>query len=157
MIDPKWEHKDIWKSRGKNFLVEVVRWQSPEYDIDYSEVISYKNHWNVYAYIYPKHPLFDKLDKTHTQWFRQPLDSLHFHRGCSYMQWYIDETGKYTAVQLGGDYGHSGDEYEHIATKDEAWWMFDDAKMLYNQLPQLQKESDEQAKPNTEDLPSQSE
>lgn len=150
MHEPKWEHKDTWKSHGKNFLVEVVRWQSPEYDIDYSEVISYKNHWNVYAYIYPKHPLFDKLDKTHTQWFRQPIDNLHFHRGCSYMQWYIDQTGEYTAVQLGAGNGH-------IATKDEAWWMFRDAKLLYNQLLQLQKESDEQAKPNTEDLPSQPE
>jgi hypothetical protein len=29
MIDPKWKHKDIWKTDGDTFLIEVVRWSSP--------------------------------------------------------------------------------------------------------------------------------
>ena len=157
MIEPKWEHKDIWKSYGKDFLIEVVRWSSPEYNGSYTEIVGQKNHWNVYAYIYPEHPLFDKLDKSHENWFNQPIHHLHFHRGCSFMQWYADNAGEFTSAKLGSDYDHLGDKFEHISTKEDAWQVFKDAKTLYNQLLQLQKDSDEQAKPNTEDLPAQSE
>jgi hypothetical protein len=153
MTDLIWKHKDIWKVDGDTFLIEVVRWSSPEYSQDYTEILGQKQHWNVYAYIYPEHPLFDKLDKTHSNWYNQPIHHLNFHCGCTFMQWYVNEKGEFTSAKLGSDYGHYRDNFEHISTKEDAWQVFGDAKTLYNQLLQLQKDSDEQAKPNSEDFP----
>jgi hypothetical protein len=148
MTNLNWKHKDLWKIDGDTFVVEVAYWTSPGYNQDYKEVIGDKHHWNVYAYIYPAHPLFDKLDKTHTIWYNQPIHHLHFHRGCSFMQWYANEKGEFTSAKIGSDYGHDRDEFEDISTKEDAWRVFKDAELLYNQLLEIQKDSDEQAKPN---------
>ena len=50
----KWEHKEEWWKKGKEFLVVVRHHRAvvPE------EFNLGPNRWAVYAYIYPDHPLF---------------------------------------------------------------------------------------------------
>ena len=48
----KYKKQDRWIKRGKFFAVEIVRTDGFEEG---------KNNWCVYAYVYPNHPIFNKL------------------------------------------------------------------------------------------------
>lgn len=130
--------KQIWKHDGKNFAVEVVRWVnisekfvkdnlSPEL----KEIIP-DNHWNVYAYIYPKHPLFDRIKKDSL--FDYGFD-LPLHWGASYHKWIYDSRGKVNYKQIGSDYQHLHDDcFGKYNNKKEAWEIFKDADELIETL-----------------------
>jgi hypothetical protein len=87
--------------------------------------------WNVYCYIYPKHPLFDKLDKEDI--FGCPIDN--FHGGCTYSRWARKPDGEITCKQYGCDYNHYQDEhFTFIENPEYATTVFADAEALFNEL-----------------------
>ncbi len=129
-FDSKWEHKDEWKQSGNGFLVVVTRhWTT---SISYGEE-GMVNRWCVYAYIYPSHPLFKvACEKSGNE---EPLIGLPFHGGISLKRLHFNEKHEITAVQLGADYGHCGDErFEQYRTKEDACVVFCGAFLLFNRL-----------------------
>ena len=133
----EWNHKDTWKfSDNKTFTVEVSRHQVavPEsgcYDSDLG------HRWCVYAYIYPTHPHFEKLDDTDKMW--QPASSaLPFHGGPSYLHRHMklkDGKSVPVSIQVGSDYNHDGDwQHTRNATRKDAYEVFADAKRLVDWL-----------------------
>lgn len=125
-----WNHKDEWRKPGKDFLVTVTRHTSSPSVIDLDEG---PNRWAVYAYIYPKHPLFGTFDGEHI--YQQATESLPFHCGCSFVRKHLSADGVVQSYQAGADYHHYGDEhFTHFATKEEAHEVFIDAEMLFNRL-----------------------
>ena len=79
-----------WKHTSANFTVEVVWWKrlsekllkdSLPFELRFSLP---ENHWNVYAYIYPKHQLFNKIENDSL--FDYGID-LPLHCGSSYHSW----------------------------------------------------------------------
>lgn len=121
-----WDHKDVWRRRGKDFLIEITRhsvraeeWEGP-------------HRWAVYAYIYPKHPHFSAFEGP--QMFQDAASMLPLHCGPSLLEYPMYE-GKVTSVKVGADYHHLHDErFSRYATKDEAYEVFKDAEELFEQL-----------------------
>ncbi|MFA7115458.1 MAG: hypothetical protein WC214_08380 [Candidatus Omnitrophota bacterium] len=106
-----------WRYRSTLFAVDVVHWQ---------EAHSTAHRWNVYVYIYPDHPMFDKIEKEHTR-----LVSLPLHGGASYHEWFYDSTGAVIYKKIGSDYQHAYDSrFAGYSTEDEAWEVFRDAEEL---------------------------
>jgi hypothetical protein len=133
----EFNHQDIWRLHGTDFLVTVVRTTvdvSPEYNFDNLG----SNRWAVYAYIYPKHTCFAGFDDSGM--FQDAARALHFHGGPSFLQFHFDKAGKKQSVQVGADYNHLYDEeYSYYATKDDAFRVFDDAVQLYAYLQKMQE------------------
>lgn len=138
----EFNHQDIWRLRGDNFLVTVVRTivdVPPEYNFDNLG----PNRWAVYAYIYPNHACFSRFDDSGMH--QDASRALHFHGGPSFFQFHYDKTGAKQSIQVGADYNHLYDEeYSHYATKDDAAEVFDDAVQLYAYLQKMQELSKEQ-------------
>lgn len=120
-----WSHKDIWRMRGKYFLVEVSRHveEVPEHEGPHR--------WCVYAYMYPRHPMFHSFDQNAGAMAQSGLSC---HSYPSYFRVHRDSESV-TAIQIGWDYNHDGDDmYCHYATKDEAGSVFYDAERLVQSL-----------------------
>jgi deoxyadenosine/deoxycytidine kinase len=93
--------------RDTDFSVEIKSWG----DLD-------KHHWNVYAYIFDTHRLFNHFDAVY---------DLHFHGGITYEQ-LIRHTPaqeikyewqkEYTYLKVGSDYSHLYDDW--FATQNPA-------------------------------------
>lgn len=122
-----------WRRRKTHFSIEVVRRARPastEYDPweGRGQWI-----WNVYAYIYPSHWHFAAFSGS-DHW--QPAtDDMPLHGGCTFLEyhWRPGETGLVvSAVQVGCDYDHYGDE-QHTHDADGVT-PFRDAKALANWL-----------------------
>jgi hypothetical protein len=122
-----WDHKDVWRRRGKDFLIEVTRhsvkpvdhWEGP-------------HRWAVYAYIYPKHPHFGAFDGPNM--WQDATTALHLHGGCSVLE-YPMYGGNVTSVKVGADYHHLHDsEYSFYETPGDAYRVFEDANELFEQL-----------------------
>lgn len=115
-----WRYKD----NGGLFVVDVVHWVDKR-----SLKMSPKpleHHWNVYVYIYPDHPMFDKIEEEHTGSVSLPL-----HWGASYNRWTYDSSGSVICKKIGSDYQHIYDErFVGYSTEDEAWEVFKDAEEL---------------------------
>ena len=106
-----------WRYRSTLFAVDVVHWQ---------ETHSTAHHWNVYVYIYPDHPMFDKIEEE-----RIRLVSLPLHGGVSYHEWFYNSTGAAICKKIGSDYQHAHDSrFTGYSTEDEAWEVFKDAEVL---------------------------
>jgi hypothetical protein len=134
MIDiAKWSHKDEWHQSGEHFLVVVKH---------YTETPNKYSHdgphrWNVYAYIYPKHRLFETF-KGPEMW--QPAATeLPLHGGPSLLRWHLGDDGKPTSVQVGADYYHLHDEeFSYYATPSDASEVFNDADKLFQHLSKVE-------------------
>ena len=133
----KYTHKETWSRRGKDFLIEVVRWET----INASKLLEIKAKipsydtgrfiWNVYCYIYPKHPLFNKPQTE--DMFDCPVKSLNC--GCTYARWSRDKDGEIQCKQYGSDYVHIWDEgMDKIENPEYAYRVFNDAEDLFNEL-----------------------
>jgi len=68
--------------------------------------------WDVYAYIYPKHPIFDEIESDNL--FLEHNITGQFHWGLSYHEWNYDKEGAVYSKKLGSDYSHLHDTYERI-------------------------------------------
>lgn len=128
-ISEGFDHKDCFRRRGKDFLIEVTRHSEPaksEFDDEGP------HRWAVYAYIYPKHPHFSAFSGPHM--FQDAAAQLFFHGGPSLLEYPMYE-GKVTCVKVGGDYHHLHDErFTRYATAVEAHEVFEDALELFEQL-----------------------
>jgi hypothetical protein len=122
-----WDHKDVWRRRGKDFLIEVTR-----HSVDFVDHWEGPNRWAVYAYIYPKHPHFGVFDGPHI--WQDATSVLHLHGGCSFLEYPMYD-GKVTSVKVGADYHHLHDDrFTNYATPAEAHEVFSDANELFEQL-----------------------
>lgn len=132
-----WRHSDKWKREGKNFLVEVSRHSSPEFNSDYSEVIGQEHRWCVYLYVYPRHPDFARFD-SNGDMHSQPYYECHIY--VSLFRVHRDESGEITSFQLGWDYNHDGDVYyTHLAPPSAAGSVFYDANRLFDEAAERAK------------------
>lgn len=121
-----WDHKDVWRRRGKDFLIEITRHNGLASDWDGP------HRWAVYAYIYPKHPHFVEF-KGASLW-QDATTVLHLHGSCSYLEYPMFD-GKVTSVKIGADYHHLHDDrFTHYGTPAEAYEVFSDADELFEQL-----------------------
>lgn len=128
-----WEHKDLWKRYGKDFMVEVSRHQVGVFQEAERWSEEGPHRWCVYAYIYPKHPHFAKFSGP--EMFQDAACSLPLHCGPSFLRWHYADDGKPTSVQVGCDYNHLHDsQYTRMATKEEAQAVFNDAEKLFDWL-----------------------
>ena len=123
-----WDHKDEWRRRGKDFLVSISR-HNGYASMDEGRGL---NRWAVYAYIYPKHPLFKTF--VGDDMFQDAAQKLPLHGGVSFLEWHHKD-GVPCSVQVGADYDHLHDQnFTHYATAEEAQEVFIDANHLFNYL-----------------------
>lgn len=129
-----WDQQEKWKTRVCEGLaclaqIEVVHWTL-------GGVVEYQgrrgnNHWNVYVYLYPKHPMFAAFSAADVDTYEITRD-MPLHGGQTYFERHFNEAAEVTSVQVGCDYGHYGDEmYSQFATKDDARLVFSDAEDLF--------------------------
>ena len=125
-----WSHVEEWYKRGVYFQVMVKRWSLPESPYSRSEG---RQVWNVYAFIYPKHRLWDSFEGPNM--FQPATSALPLHCGPTFLEYRIGQDGKVSSLQVGSDYRHLGDErFSHYKTRKDAWEVFQDAKELFAYL-----------------------
>lgn len=134
-MNNQYTHKETWSRRGKDFLIEVVRWETMTEEI-YKKLqkdIGLNNGryvWNIYCYIYSKHKLFDAILGEEYEDCPVP-----FHGGCTLSQWNRKQDGTVTSKQYGCDYNHYQDEhFTFIEKPEEAYEVFNDAEEIFNEL-----------------------
>jgi len=124
----KYSHKETWSRRGKDFNIEVTRWEYPSSDEP-------RYVWNVYCYIYPKHKLFG-VPKDEGMG-DCPINNLHC--GCTFVRWHRDKD-EVISKQYGSDYSHIWDEaMDKIKDPGDAYNVFNDAEDLFNELEERNK------------------
>ena len=129
-----WEHKDLWRLHGPNFMIEVSRHSEPVRDEGGCYDSEGPNRWCVYAYIYPKHPHFAAFNGTEDMW-QDAAAQMPMHGGPSFCRKHMNAKGEVTSYQVGADYHHLHDwRYTQHATKDEARSVFNDAEELHKWL-----------------------
>ena len=121
----KWNHKDEWKQRGKNFMVSVSR-----HSVKSDEHAPHR--WCVYVYIYSQHPHFKNFS-VNAMW-QDAASMLPLHGGPTFLRWHFDESGNApVTVQVGCDYNHLYDDnFTRSATPNEAYEVFSDAQTLFD-------------------------
>ena len=129
----EWKRKDLWSRRGRDFCVEISHRE--EERVGWSG----RHRWNIYAYIYPKHHLFDAFDGD--SMFQQATENLPMHGGPSSLQWHRDNTGTLCSVQVGCDYNHIDDEAFTHTDVESAESVFRDAEILFAHLQEGQDDN----------------
>ena len=125
-----WEHAEEWCKKGVDFRVVVKRWAFAE---DSNIPYEGRQVWNVYAYIYPKHRLWNSFEGP--DMFQPAAEALPLHCGPTFLRYNLGQTGKVESLQVGSDYRHMGDErFSHYKTRKDAWEVFQDAKELFAYL-----------------------
>jgi len=125
-----WSYVEEWYKRGVDFQVRVKRWSLP---VSAHSRSKGRQFWNVYAFIYPKHRLWDSFEGT--DMFQPAASALPLHCGPSFLQYNIGRAGKVESLQVGSDYNHLGDErFSHYKTREDAWEVFQDAEELFAYL-----------------------
>ena len=125
-----WSRVEEWHKREVDFRVMVKRWSLP---VSAHSRSKGRQVWNVYAFIYPKHRLWDSFEGT--DMFQPAASALPLHCGPSFLQYNIGEAGKVESLQVGSDYHHLGDErFSHYKTREDAWEVFQDAEELFAYL-----------------------
>jgi len=138
-MDLTWRHCDQWKLKGEHFLIEVVR-NTVEYH-DPDDHIEGPNRWNVYAYIYPKHPHFSKF--VGDSIFQDATRVLELHCGSSFCHGHAVPGKDVHCWQVGSDYHHLHDDhFTRISTKEDAYEVFYDAELLFTQLNNMIEKED---------------
>lgn len=129
-----WNHKDEWRRNGNGFMVSVSR-----HHIDSGEDA---NRWCVYAYVYPRHRIFEHMDKTDDACVLSGCAGLSCHSYVSFYKAHRDASGEVKSIQIGWDYNHDGDyQYTTYSTPDDAHMVFWDAGELFKQLEEMNRES----------------
>lgn len=140
----KWNKREEWKTGvyvGQKQVagVKVVRWSfHPEGDAgedEYGRFKSGRNNWNVYAYIYPEHPLFAKFS-AHTTGDNgesyELTSAMPLHGGQTFYQLNFGAENRVESVQVGCDYMHCDDDrFNECATREQASEVFNDADELH--------------------------
>ena len=114
------EQSRTWIEKGEGFSVEVKRWYNPpsKFSLE-SDIFDDEDNgpwrWNVYAYIFPKHPIFKEIESDSL--FEIGEIAEYFHWGISYHDWKRNEDS-ITCKQLGSDYGHLHDRYRLVDNID---------------------------------------
>ena len=138
----EWSHKDTWtasaKRNGHTCVVEVKR-HTKEWVKRHGEAgnpyFEGENGWCMYAWIYPEHPLFVRIDSSKTEWENEAIQGMPLHRGCTYFKPHFSPAKEITSYEIGCDYSHYRDDhFAHYATKEEAREIFDDADELMEWL-----------------------
>jgi len=116
----KFDHiLNTWRYISTLFAVDVVHWH---------ETSNTAHHWNVYVYIRPGHPLFERIE---SEAISRAGGFLPLHGGVSYHKWFYDFKGAVIYKKIGSDYLHAYDSrFAGYSTKDEAWEVFRDAERL---------------------------
>lgn len=125
----KWRRSEEWQRDGDGFRVVVKHTKnSPGPFSDRGP-----HYWYMYAYIYLWHPLFSTFTGPD---INQPATrALPLHGGPTYFQRHCPPGGTSTAVQIGADYRHDGDNHFTFAsTPTQASEVFDDADALFDYL-----------------------
>lgn len=127
MIDIKSKPKRTWKHEGRNFVVEI----SCHIEA-HDEHAPYR--WCTYAYVYPKHPLFDSF-KVHGTLFDQPyIDGAHSYT--SFFKVHRKPNGDITSFQIGWDYNHHGDDW--FCESELSGAVFSDANTMIAALTEME-------------------
>lgn len=128
-----------WRRESKTFLIEIAHWYTKgrinAYNID-KNALSHK--WNVYVYISPEHPFFDKMKESISDNYPF-LEELHY--GCTYCYWYRDENGSVTMKKYGSDYIHLNDDhFEDCDSEDHPYAreIFFDAERLFDSFKEAE-------------------
>ncbi len=130
--------KQSWKHSGKNFEVEICHWVLNNVELELSDYVQ-ENRWNVYAYIYPKHPLFNEIVRESIFDYGINLP-LHCFASCHY--WIYDAKGTVVCKKIGSDYSHLHDDcFGKYKNKEEAWRVFKDADVLTAHLSNVVRNS----------------
>ena len=130
-----WAKKTLWVRRGQHFTIEVSH-----HNLGYEDAHTRRglHRWCVYAYIYPTHPHFANFSGDNM--WQEAATDLPLHGGPTLLRWHYrkDENtpaAVATAVQVGADYNHLGDDdYTFISAKDDAGAVFADAEDLFDWL-----------------------
>jgi len=117
-----WTPKRSWRKDGKGFCVEVICSEN-KHD-DYAPYT-----WCVYAYIYPKHPLFERIEPHCHAW--DTNTGLECHSYVSFFRTHVGKDGV-LSHQIGWDYKHDGDDRYQMDS--EGFSVFCDAENLVKQL-----------------------
>lgn len=136
-MKPEWQEKYEWKAMGDNFLVSIeCRYLPSQFRYELPWI------WNVYAYLYPKHPRFEKIVPPEEGSYRIPdgCNGLHFHGGIlgavTLFRPHYDKAGNVTSYQFGSDYDHLNDDWARETTPQAGPHsrVFRDAEVLFTQL-----------------------
>ena len=125
--DIEYDVSETYKRTGSNFTLEVKHWTSG------CQELNILNHvWNLYVYIYEKHPLFNKLENTKFLLTDFPC----MPGGVTYVKWHGDHDSDIIhCKQYGNDYSHIWNcGSDHWATIDDAYEVFTDATEVFNFL-----------------------
>lgn len=139
----KWEHSQKWftriySDRKQIAAVEVRRWSfkqpdDPEFDGEYV--------WNIYAMVWPEHPLFADLSAADNVFECQAARDMEFHYGANFMKKTHGPDGAIICVEVGNDYNHYGDDwYRSCVTREDAASIFADAERLVAHLQSAMQE-----------------
>jgi len=142
------QKKEVWDRLGSNFMVQVKHWNRghayPPHDLGHR--------WNVYAYVFRGHPLFDKINPDAEYiWEHLPAKpDLWLHGGITFFEPLFErqEAGVYSIVgyKFGSDYAHGGDAQQGLMESDMHELPFWDAELLYDQLKAMvEKEWEEES------------
>lgn len=136
----KYEKKDEWWRRGKDFLVQVKRSDVTPYGLDDGG-----QRWCVYVFIYPKHPHFTEFDGTESM-LQPAACALPGHSYPSFCRIHADnKSGSITSYQVGWDYNHLYDQrFTEIATAEDAVEVFKDAELVFEWLAARQQAGEQE-------------
>lgn len=129
-----WDHKSEWRKRGNNFMVTISR-----HDVKPSELRDADeglHRWAVYAYIYPKHRLFDSFIPDGEMW-QAATSALPLHAAPSLFITHRagDNKDEVSAFQIGADYSHLyDDEYYRMDDSTFPNSVTHDAEQLFMHL-----------------------
>ena len=147
MREMTFQRTDVWVARGADFAVEVKHFfREPSVG---SMSAPGGHHWTMYAYIYPKHPLFARLrttGKIYELMCQGAVCDLPLHGGPTYFMVHrVDGQGDISSVQVGCDYQHLHDDMYSMAQPEKDgspnFMIADDAKTLFNYLESMVEES----------------
>jgi hypothetical protein len=132
MAITSWMRKNIYQLRSGHFMVSVEHSL-----VERVEPTSYQregvNRWHVYAYIYPKHDLFNKL--VGDEFGQTEVHSLPLHGGATYFKRHFFANGECCSIQVGADYNHIDDiRFSYYENMEDAKEVFDDAEELFSYL-----------------------
>jgi len=130
-----------WSRKGGTFNVQVVNHFK---DVS-ATMATYAEHglsqddggqrWNVYAFIFPVHPLFALFDPKSDSFYQDVIAEMPFHSGASYLRRHFNDKGEVVCYQVGSDYNHLCDErFTRAYEPDEAGSVFRDACDLFEHL-----------------------
>lgn len=124
----EWQKIDRWRKQTTEACVEICHGYRDNPTIPGTDFQGQRiNHWNIYAFIYPGHPLFSEIDLTDA-W----PDNIPMHGGCTYFKIHRDNGGKeILSLEIGCDYGHyQDDRFELMTTFEEASEVVADAERI---------------------------